>query len=443
MTRNQQNPRRFYLNGIDWVVQGIQHKCQSVMGGDYQFLIISHLTGTPNADKLRACLQKLQEMFPLLSGKLRRNYLNLAPYWQAANKVIPKDILTVIQIDESDNMEQTCQGHLRIFLNTPFKCDMPKLAAMLLSLPDGSSRLALNFDHRLFDAAGGEQLIVILNDLWNGAEVNPSDFIPHEGPWLNEWRHQFACGRTVNRAFIDIKKQGIPSVLASNPIGSNRYALIHLDEAQFTSLVNRADIEAGPMMLTPYLVATIQEALHHIFSRRGNSNSTCICPMTVSLRQGRRSDELFFNRWSIMPMYSSSESSHKKRRKEQVALFYTYIKTKLPYCLSKASLLCRPMPLPLIAKFSQKPFSSTAGTATIALLNQMEFDSPSLLGEELKDLYHVPRIPPSPGLGIFMNRRGSKLNVTLSWVDGIINDDELEILSSSILQATNPTTEEI
>ncbi|MEI6055251.1 MAG: hypothetical protein WCR55_04250 [Lentisphaerota bacterium] len=437
MTRNQKNPRRFYLNGIDWIVQGIQHNCQSVMGGDYQFLIISHLGGTPNADKLRACLHKLQEMFPLLSGKLRRNYLNLAPYWQAPSKVTPKGILTVIQLNESNSVEQACQKHLTTFLNTPFVCDMPKLGAMLLNLPDGSSRLALNFDHRLFDAAGGEQLIVILNDLWNGTEVNPSDFIAHEGPWLNEWRHQFECGRTVNRAFIDIKKQRVPSVFGSNTIGSNRYALIHLDNAQFTSLANRADIEAGPMMLTPYLVATIQQALHRIFSNRGNGNSTCVCPMTVSLRQGR-SDELFFNRWSIMPMYSSSEISHKERLKEQVRLFYTYIKTKLPYCLSKASLLCRPMPLPLIAKFSQKPFSSTAGTAAIALLKEMEFDSPSLLGEELKNLYHVPRIPPSPGLGIFMNKRGAKLNITLSWVDGIINDDELEILSSSILQAAEP-----
>ena len=436
MTTRQNNPRRFYLNGIDWIVQGMQYNCQTAPGGYYQFLIISHLAGTPDADKLRMCLRKLQEMFPLLSGKLRRNWFNLAPYWQAPRKIIFRDILTVVQLNEPDR-EQACHRYLTGFLNTPFSDDMPKLAAMLLVLSDGSSRLALNFDHRLFDAAGGEQIIAILNDLWNGAEPDASGFMAPEGPWLNEWRHQFACGRTVNRALLSIRKQGTASLLSSNSVGSNRYALIQLDEAGFASLEKRADTEAGPMMLTPYLAATIQEALHRIFSKRGDCNSICVCPMTVSLRQGRR-DELFFNRWSIMPMYSSPNSSHEERLKQQIGLFYTYIKNKLPYCLSKACLLCRPLPLPAIAKFSQKS-SGSSGTAAIALLSQMEFDSVFLLGEKVKELYHVPRIPPSPGLGIFMNRRGSKLNITLSWVDGVIDDEELEILASAIPQAAEPT----
>ncbi len=435
MTTRQNNPRRFYLSGIDWIVQGMQYNCQAAPGGDYQFLIILHLAGTPDTEKLRGCLNKLQTMFPLLSGKLRRNWFNLAPYWQAPRQTVPKNILTVVDIHEPD-MEQACHQYLTGFLNTPFKADMPKLAAMLLILPDGSSRLALSFDHCLFDAAGGEQLVTVLNDLWRGAEPDASDFMTAEGPWLNEWRHQFTCGRTVNRSELAIRKQGIPSVLGRNSGDTNRYILIQLDEADFAALARRADIEAGPMMLTPFLVATIQEALHRIFSRRGGSNSICICPMTVSLRQGRR-DELFFNRWSIMPMYSSANNTHEERLKQQVGLFYNYMKTKLPYSLSKACLLCRPLPLPVIARFSQKPFS--AGTAAIALLSQMEFDSATLLGEEVKELYHVPRIPPSPGLGVFMNRRGSRLNITLSWTDGIINDDELEILASAIPQAAKPT----
>jgi len=434
MTTRQNNPRKFYLNGIDWIVHGMQYNCQAAPGGNYQFLIVSHLAGTPAIDKLRGCLNKLQAMFPLLSGKLSRNWFNLAPYWHAPRKAVPKDILTVVQLNEPDQ-EQASHRYLTGFLNAPFKDDMPKLAAMLLILPDGSSRLALNFDHRLFDAAGGEQLIAILNDLWNGAEPDAADFMAAEGPWLNEWRHQFACGRAVNRAALAIRKQGIPSVLSRNPGGSNRYALIQLDEAALAALVKRADIEAGPMMLTPYLVATIQGALHRIFSERGDSNSICVCPMTVSLRQGRR-DELFFNRWSIMPMHSSSNSSREERLKQQVGLFYAHMKTKLPHCLAKACLLCRPLPLPVIAKFSQKPSSS--GTAAIALLSRMEFDSVSMLGQEIKELYHVPRITPSPGLGIFMNMRCSKLNIALSWTDGVINDDELEMLASAIPQAAKP-----
>ena len=47
--------------------------------------------------------------------------------------------------------------------------------------------------------------------------------------------------------------------------------------------------------------------------------------------------------------------------KQQIGLFYNYMKTKLPYSLTKAGLLCRPLPLPLMAGFTQKP--ATSGTA--------------------------------------------------------------------------------
>lgn len=436
MTGGQKQPRRFYLNGIDWAVQGMQRNCQAAPGGDYQFLIVSHLAGVPDVDRLRACLKRIQEMFPLLSGKLRRNMLNLAPYWLAPRRGVPHDILTVVKLESMVDIE-SC---LTDFLNTPFKPEMPKLAALLLICPDNSSRLAFNFDHRLFDAAGGEKLMGILNELWQGKEPPADVFLSSEGPWLNEWRHQFVCGRTVNRAFLALRRQGIPSVLGHQDCGVNRYSLLRLGEEELAALTERADREAGPMMLTPYLVATIQEALHRIFSIRGDRVSLCVCPMTVSLRQGR-DNELFFNRWSIMPMYSSSGSTKAERMAQQVELFFSYMRDKLPYCLTKASLLCRPLPVSAMARFSRHPFSGTAGTATIALLSQTEFKDDQLLGEVMKELYHVPRIPPSPGLGVFMNRRGATLNVVFSWTDGIISNDELEILSSALRQAAWPLKE--
>jgi hypothetical protein len=421
---------RYYLNGIDWMVQGLHYNCRRSRGGDYQFLIVLRLSGTPDVEKLENCFRQTVELFPVLSGRLRRHLLNLAPYWNP-HKARSKASFTMIQCTD----ETGCQTQQELFLNEPFKPKAPLVSARLFALADGSSQFACKFDHMLFDADGGERFIGLLNKMWNNEAIEPEKYLKQEGPWLNEWSHQFECGRTVNRTLAEVFRQGTPSVFYAKGYkpGANRFKVVRLEPEQFNKLRAAAEATAGPMMLTPYLIAVLQNALHRIFERRGEPDSLCLCPMTVNLRAGNE-DKLFFNHWSIMPMYShaakggllSEAVSHQKD------LFYEYTKNRFPYCFTKANLLTRIVPLPLTALITANPFRRTAGTATLAMLSQATFKASEAFGQPVVDLFHVPRIPPRPGVGIFMNQHNGSCNITISWLDGTISADELNIIAGSI-----------
>lgn len=421
---------RYYLNGIDWMVQGLHYNCRSSHGGDYQFLIILQLAGTPDFEKIGNCFRQTVELFPVLSGRLRRHPLNLAPYWHPRQS-LGKASVTMIQCPD----DAARQAQQEAFLNEPFKPGEPLISARLFTLPDGSSQFACKFDHMLFDAEGGESFIGLLNKMWNGEAIEPGKYLNPAGPWLNEWKHQFECGRTVNRTLAEVFRQGTPSVFYAkgHKPGANRFKLVRLAPEQFSELRKTAEAIAGPMMLTPYLIAVLQGAMHRIFAQRGEVDSLCLCPMTVNLRTGNQS-KLFFNHWSIMPMYSrtAQSSSLKDAVNFQKDLFYEYTKNRFPYCFTKANLLTRIVPLPLTAMITANPFRRTAGTATLAMLSQAAFKNPEFWGQPVVNLFHVPRIPPRPGVGIFMNQHNGSCNITISWLDGTISADEVNVIADSI-----------
>ena len=422
---------RYYLNGIDWVVQALHWSCRGAQNGNYQFIVAVELSAMPDADKLKHCLSRALELFPPLRGGLKRNLLNLAPYWKPFKSVATVPKFTCMRADTLEDV----QSQLEKLLNTETAAREPLVSSLLLERPDGTSVFACKFDHRIFDAGGGERFMAVLQKCWNQEYMEPDALMSSSGPWLNEWKHQFECGRTVNRVMRSLYAQGVPSVLYSGPAatGVNHYRLVHIKEDDFVRLNADSERIAGAMMLMPYIQTLIQRCLRRILKERGVENAFCLCPLSVDLRKAGN-NELFFNHWSLMPMYSheSATAEFAQEVEAQKELFYEYMKNRFPYCLTKANLLTRIVPLPLFAWFSRKPFRGTAGTAMTALLNREEFKSKELFGCEVENLYHIPGIPARPGVGVFINRRGNTLNLCLSWLDGALSEREAELLSECL-----------
>ena len=50
--------------------------------------------------------------------------------------------------------------------------------------------------------------------------------------------------------------------------------------------------------------------------------------------------------------------------------------------------------------------------------------SPEFLGCRVLNSYHIPTIPPKPGIGVFINRHGENENLVVSYVDGAVEESE-------------------
>jgi len=45
-------------------------------------------------------------------------------------------------------------------------------------------------------------------------------------------------------------------------------------------------------------------------------------------------------------------------------------------------------------------------------------------GRRVVNAYHVPVVPPRPGIGVFFNRCESRNNLVVSWIEGVVSDAE-------------------
>jgi hypothetical protein len=45
-------------------------------------------------------------------------------------------------------------------------------------------------------------------------------------------------------------------------------------------------------------------------------------------------------------------------------------------------------------------------------------------GRRVLNAYHVPVVPPRPGIGVFFNRCENRNNLVVSWIEGVVSDAE-------------------
>jgi hypothetical protein len=46
-------------------------------------------------------------------------------------------------------------------------------------------------------------------------------------------------------------------------------------------------------------------------------------------------------------------------------------------------------------------------------------------GRRVVNAYHVPAVPPRPGIGVFFNRCAGRHNVVVAWIDGVVSDEDV------------------
>ena len=46
-------------------------------------------------------------------------------------------------------------------------------------------------------------------------------------------------------------------------------------------------------------------------------------------------------------------------------------------------------------------------------------------GRRVVNAYHVPAVPPRPGIGVFFNRCAGRSNLVVAWIDGVVSDNDV------------------
>jgi hypothetical protein len=181
-------------------------------------------------------------------------------------------------------------------------------------------------------------------------------------------------------------------------------------------------------MLMPFVLAKTIQVLHRVFEAKNIPGSAYLIPVSIDTRtQEVVHRELFFNHLSFLFFRINTDKvgDFKLLVAEIKEQMYEQVKAGLPEALRNASFLLRIAPLPLVNFFlklmSKKNFASFSFSFVGSAYNSQKF-----MDAEVQNIFHFPRVPNPPGIGIFFNQFNSRLNATVSYFDGVLGENEVD-----------------
>lgn len=388
--------KQYFFNGIDYVTRALGYSCRHTPGKSNNFLLVLELDRAIKANELSL---NILPYSALLHGSFRRNYL-LAPYWKPGKA-------QVIKIEDG----YSC---LNDYANQP----LAGSAQLGIALID--NMLVFKFSHQIFDARGAEMLIMnLLNNLYSNSDIGL------KSPDLCEWKSKFSAGSIVNRFLIALRNKGKIGILVTeqaSPAANNSY-VITLNHEEITKIKQKSEEAAGPFMLGCYMAAIVAWNFEQL-KRSRHIEGNVMLPMSIDLRGVFvPTDILFFNQWSVSPLYFSARIDATLKTwlasARQQIIFNT--SNRVPQAFRQANMLTRIVPLRLMKRL----------LATLSGSVMFSFLPDSLITNtegsiKIKNLYHLPLMPPEPGMGVFINVFEQKMNIVLSWRESVISLDEAQ-----------------
>lgn len=391
------------------------------------------MLGAPlDEHEVRAKLNSFAQQFPVLQGRVTRDW-KLAPYWKIPATVKREVSLSVSALDEV-SFSAPLLELLTKSANSRFRDDTEHIAFHLFTSSTRSA-LAMTFDHRLFDARGAESFLNLFQQSLLGKDVS-GDIAFCSTHALTRWKDKFLAGQQVNRRIIALS-QSTPEALEvqADCAKGFRYRLLCFTEQETAAIYDKAYQEAGYLLESPYFLAVITQAMHKLFARSSGDGSSYLVPVTMDLRPGKDPlQEIFFNHvsylfYQVPKQEAENISGLITTIKQQM---YDQVKANFPKNLAEASLLSRIVPLGLFGKVIRFPVKGKIASFAYSHLGKSFYQADEFMGKRIENIVHMPRVPLPPGLGFFSNYYKNRLNLVISYWDGLLSDSELQMIETAI-----------
>lgn len=413
---------RRYLTGIDWVVNTLDYICKKKTGVGNISQIVLELDGKLNEAIFKERLVKCISQLPILCGYPARA-LNLCPYWKIDAKTLPL-VLDTHYLDKSSSTREII-SYFEDSLNKPFQNKREHLIFNLAFVGE-KSYLGMVFDHRLMEARGAEAFLNLL-----GAEEVSLAALSHpeESSHLDKWLDKFRAGRKINRIFLRLAKAQARVLPQPKDNAKSNVRLVSFDAQSSARITDSSFKEAGYLMLTPFLLAKSVFILHRIFEQKKILRNEYFIPVSIDNRaQSLVKQDPFFNHLSfflfrITPLEAENFQLTLAAIKRQM---YEQVSMGLPEAIKEASYLMRIAPVSLVKLLLDLLARGENASFSFSFVGESAYTADYFMQKKVNNIFHLPRVPYPPGIGIFFNQFKGKLNTTLSCFQGILSDPEIE-----------------
>jgi len=394
--------------------------------GSYSQAVLD-VEGVLSDTALREALDQISERFPLIHGRIARDWFNLAPYWKvkrpSANPQIPLQMIN-LPPDQADGSDALLTEHA----NAPFHSHSEHLRFLLIRIGSQQSRLGMVFDHRLLDAFGSEMLFRLIDQTAQGKldEISPN-VKQTEPAHLDHWKRRFQSGKTLNRLLHRLGMLEITGLPMPPPGKFRPMRTVHdrLSRDETIALNKKAGEEIGVPILLPSAAARAIHSMREVLSPLSLPGAQFLIFTSANNRAaGQEWEKMFFNHFSLLPF--GVESEPRASIKEMaVALrnqFFTHMKEKLPAVMEDASALGRICPFWIGDRLLRLVANGRMCSFYFVCLKDNGYSATSFMGQPILNLFHQPLVFSPPGLNICMTEFGGRFNLVISYMQDVIDD---------------------
>jgi len=437
-------PSQVPLTGADCFLRAFDAEVRRTAGSSHVSQLVLRLGPGLDPDVLRKLLAEVANAQPLLRAPIRRPWGVLPPVYRTdlANRAKPPRVDVHERAAPPGGQDRVIPPVFPARLNEIFDGRRGELLRCDVVRWDGGaagSDVAFSWLHMLFDGSGSERFVRWLDEVGRGvrrasdlpeeshaAGVAPLAGAKARGDQALRWQARM-------RSFAARSPRSLAGALARTR-QQLAYDVATFDPDETARIVTRAKRSAG--FLTPmlfYLAASLR-AHHAVMRARGVDPRSYVVPLPVNLRAKGGQGELFGTRISLIWFQAFPEQveSFAGLLAELKAQRLATIKEGLVEAGSAAMDYARWLPRRFYAGMARRAFRGELCTFFFAYTDEFLPGMTSFLGAKIRNAFHAPSVPPSPGSGVIFSLREGRLNFTHVRQAGVFSDAELAVFRAAL-----------
>jgi hypothetical protein len=423
-----------YLTGMDWVIGALNEISRRTTGGTNASQIVIELDGPFDAERFRSAITDFGRKFPVLGGIIGRDW-NFAPCWKmprpGSAPAVAVEIETVAEADILAALTRSA--------NAPFPGRRDHLVFRVFLTGGPRHFVAMQFDHCLFDAHGAEAFLELFHRSYRGEDCSArlAGISLTEPAHLCNWMRKFEAGKLLVRKVRSFTDAALVIFQRKGKLRGRafRFAVLKFDEQETQAITDRAYREAGFLMFMPYALTAVVQALDAVRRRNGIAGNDYLVSVSVDLRTpDTAAAKMFFNHVSFL-FFRVPVAAAGDRRQALDAVrtqMYEQIKSGFPQAMAESSMLMRIVPMSVLGRLMLKPLRGEFASLGFTCIGKGGYACPEFMEARVANLFHMPLVPAPPGLGLVVNHTGKRMNVTLSYLDGMFSDEDIRNIKDDL-----------
>ena len=423
--------RRLSLRGADLVLLAHHPRWKGVGLGHNTSLVVE-CDGRLDADRVTRAWDRFLDVCPWPAARLQRPFPWGKLHWVAgARDTLERPPLRRTTITAPGALERALTAELNQAVEPRREAPVRMLIVDDESAgPSGSSVLVLTWFHPLMDARGGENLLTRLNELDRHEGAAPWGAAPPAFVSEPDRRSLLARSRIAGGSLKYLRTLApVPPVSpGGRPVPPGRTGF------RRRSFVNADATEPRATREICWRVAVVGKAMTELARRRGTREAPCLLPISVDVRPKGELGATFGNHLAFhfarfQPAETADVSGLARTLRRQMA---DAVRDGQVEANQVALEFLQYQPLSRMLRVLPWTQSGELFSFNCADLADWPNALAECFGRKVVNAYHVPVVPPRPGIGVFFNRCGGRNNLVVSWIEGVATEGEADTIIETV-----------